>query len=160
MSASSPKPGKIKDSGAFYQATLLSADTWETGEEDLLWLASFNPVRYEHPGIFQAAHGYVQIERHRVTDFLVRLSSAMGIEQARGLDAPHHRFDEYDTLARSVYLGYYREAVRQEERERLFNIFRLRVVNADDPTAAERYPYPVQRYTKSGGRSREPEPEW
>ena len=54
MSASSPKLGKVKDSGAFYQASLLPPDTWETGEEDLLWLAGFNPVSYTHPGIFKA----------------------------------------------------------------------------------------------------------
>ncbi len=64
-------------------------------------------MRYEHPGIFRAGYGHVQIESGRRGDFLARLASAMGADQARGLNAPYSRFDEYDTLARSVYLGHY-----------------------------------------------------
>ncbi|MCP4932777.1 MAG: hypothetical protein GY927_00920 [bacterium] len=145
--SSSPKPAKIKDSGAFYQATTLPPDTWETGEEDLLWLASFNPVRYEHPGIFQAGGGHVQIESGQRGDFLARLASAMGADQPRTLKTHYSRFDEYDTLARAVYRSHCQEATQQAEQERLFTVFRLRVVNADDPTACERYRYPVTGIT-------------
>ncbi len=147
MSVSSSKPRKIKDSGAFYQATTLPAHTWETGEEDLLWLASFNPVRYEHPGIFRAGGGRVQIERGRRGDFLARLASAMGADQPRTLKMHYSRFDEYDALVRVVYLGHCQEATQQAEQEQLFTVFRLRVVNADDPTACERYRYPVTGIT-------------
>ncbi len=134
--------------------------TYETGEKDLLWLASFNPVRYEHPGIFQAGSGSVQIESGRRGDFLARLEVAMGADQPRSLKMHYSRYDEYDALVRAVYLAHCREATQQAHRERLFTIFRLRVVNADDPTAAERYRYPVRRCAQSGGGSREPEPEW
>ena len=46
MSVSSPKPGKIKDLGAAaaqacapFQQSLLPPDTYETGEDDLLWIS-------------------------------------------------------------------------------------------------------------------------
>ncbi len=72
----------------------------------------------------------------------------------------YSRYDEYETLVRAVYLAHCREATQQAQRERLFTVFRLRVVNADDPSAAERYRHPVQRCAQSGGGSQEPEPEW
>ena len=135
-----PVPGRV----AFDRSSLPPPKVWETGEEDLLWLAEFNPVRYQHPGIFQAAHGYVQIERHRVADFLVRLETIMGVGQARSLETPYNRFAEYDALTRAVYLGHCEVA----KRAKLFEIFRLRVVNAGEPGYADRYRYPVQRNLK------------
>ncbi len=171
MSASSdePDPEQVNENraldpalpgAAFNRLGRQPSTLYETGEEDLLWLASFNPVRYEHPGIFQAGHGYVQIESGRRGDFLARLEVAMGADQPRTLKTHYSRYDEYEALVRAVYLAHCREATQQAEQERLFTVFRLRVVNADDPTACERYRYPVRRGIQSGGGSREPEPEW
>ncbi len=160
MSVSSSKPGTVRDSGAFYQDGLSSPDSWETGEEDLLWLAGFFRVSYTHPGIFRVGSAHVQIESGRRGDFLARLASAMGADQEGAATNSYSRYDEYDALVRAVYLAHCQEATQQAQRERLFTIFRLRVVNADDPTAADRYRYPVQRCAKSEGRSRELEPEW
>ncbi len=94
----------------------------------------------------------MQIESGRRSDFLAR----MGADQHRGLNDPNHRFKEYDTLARTVYLGHCEAADRQAERERLFDIFMLRVVNADDPRAAERYRYPVQLVPLPGNGPKQP----
>ena len=96
-----------------FQQSLLPPNTYETSEEDLLWLAGFNPVSYTHPGIFKAAHGHVQIESHRIGDFLVRLAAAMGADQEGAAKDPYSRFKEYDALARAVYLGHCRAAEQQ-----------------------------------------------
>ncbi len=114
-------------------------------EDHFIWLAESHRVTYAHPGVFQAGMGHVWIESGRRGDFLAGLTSAMGADQEGAAKDPYSRFKEYDALARAVYLGH----CRAVGRAKLFEIFRLRVVNAGEPGYAERYRYPVRRGLKA-----------
>ncbi len=114
--------------------------TYGVSEERFLWLAEQDRVTYEHPGVFRAGLGHVQIESVQHGAFLVRLAAVMEADQEGAAKDPYSRFKEYDALVRAVYLGHCEAA----KAAKLFEIFRLRVLNAGDPGYADRYRYPVR----------------
>lgn len=79
--------------------------TYKVSEERFLWLAERDRVTYEHPGVFRAGLGHVQIESARQGDFLVQLAAVMGADQDGAAKDTYNRFNEYDALARAVYLA-------------------------------------------------------
>jgi hypothetical protein len=65
-------------------------------ERAFLNAARTEPVTYEHPGTFRAGGVYVEIEEGHVSDFLVKLSRAVGPTV-------------HETLAREVWVSCMRE---------------------------------------------------